>query len=545
MGAMWTWEGQPKAEPTYIADVRGAASVAHVYGQNIVAAESMTSRGPAWGFSPASLKKVADLEFALGINRFQIHESTHQPVVDLSPGLTLGPFGLWFNRNDTWAEQAGPWVTYLARCSYLLQQGRYFADVAYFYGEEAPLTAAFGSAPPQDAPEGYAWDFLNSDVILNHLSIRNGRWHSTGDTSYRILYLGGTSRRMTLPVLRKLRDLVAQGGILVGNRPVDSPSLADDPEEFRRIADQLWNPKPVVSKLVHSLKGKVLSGMSPNEALSALNEARDFDYTKTGADTNLMFVHRALADGDIYFVANRSDRDADINATFRVEGKAPETWNPVTGIEQPTSYDTADHRTTVPLHLDPWGATFVVFRKSAAGPSLQLPEHKLAQLNALDETLNHNWTLSFENGRGAPETATLEKLISWSDHPDVGIKYFSGTATYSKSFQIPSAALAPGIHLWLDLGEVKDLAEVAVNGKYLGILWNSPFKVDITSALQPGLNQIVVQVTNLWVNRLIGDQQPWALKKYTFSDFNPYKPDSPLLPSGLLGPVRILSTNEP
>ena len=154
MGAMWTWTGQPGPDVDYLADLRGAASVAHIYGQNIVGAESMTSRGPAWSFAPGSLKKVADLEFALGVNRFQIHESTHQPVADMAPGLTLGPYGLWFNRNQTWANEAAPWVTYLARCSYLLQQGHYYADVAYFYGEEGPLTTVFGWKEPQDAPEG-------------------------------------------------------------------------------------------------------------------------------------------------------------------------------------------------------------------------------------------------------------------------------------------------------------------------------------------------------------------------------------------------------
>ncbi len=172
MGAMWTYAGNPTPEVDYIADLRGAASVAHVYGQNLVGAESMTSRGPAWSFSPNSLKKVADLEFALGVNRFEIHESAHQPVADLAPGLTLGPYGIWFNRNDTWAEQAKPWVTYLARCSDLLQQGRFNADVAYFYGEEGPLTAVFGWKAITDAPDGYAFDFVNSDVVLHQLSVK-------------------------------------------------------------------------------------------------------------------------------------------------------------------------------------------------------------------------------------------------------------------------------------------------------------------------------------------------------------------------------------
>ena len=274
MGAMWTWDGKAESTestPDYMADLRGAASVAHIYGQNLVGAESMTSRGPAWSFSPNNLKKVADLEFALGVNRFQIHESSHQPLADMAPGLTLGPYGLWFNRNETWAEEAGPWVNYLARCSYLLQQGHFYGDVAYFYGEEGPLTAVFGWKTQQDSPEGYGFDFVNSDVVLHHLSFKDGRLVTPGGTSYRILYLGGRSQRMTLPVLKQLSSLVEQGAVIVGNKPTDSPSLADDEIEFHHLADQLWGTavsgkqspgkKTALSGTYHKYgKGKSLPG---------------------------------------------------------------------------------------------------------------------------------------------------------------------------------------------------------------------------------------------------------------------------------------------
>ncbi len=540
MGAMWTWAGRPGPDVDYIADMRGAASVAHIYGQNIAAAESMTSRGPAWSFSPATLKKVADLEFASGINRFQIHESTHQPVPDMAPGLTLGPYGLWFNRNETWAEDAKPWVTYLARCSYLLQQGRYFADVAYFYGEEGPLTAVFGWNEPKDAPEGYAYDYIDSDVILHHLDFQNGRWITPGGTSYRILYLGGSSRRMTVPVLRRLRDLVAQGGVLVGDRPVDSPSLADSETEFRRITDELWGRKPARPGTAHRFRrGQVFSGVTPNQALAALGEEQDFE--AAGSDAKLLFVHRRLDDGDLYFIDNRESRAIRADATFRVDGKAPELWDPATGSVTPAGYRIAAGRTTIPLHLDADGTIFVVFRRQATAAELDLPAGHETPLADLDETLNHDWEVNFEPGRGAPESAEFAALSSWSDSPDYGIKYFSGTATYTKSFTLSEDDLKPSAHLWIDLGEVKELASVAVNGHYFGILWKAPYKVDVTGALHPGTNQIVIQVTNLWVNRMIGDQQPWSLKKYAFADFTPYKADSPLLPSGLLGPVRLIS----
>jgi hypothetical protein len=545
MGAMWTWAGQPGPDVTYLADLRGAASVAHIYGQNIVGAESMTSRGPAWSFSPNNLKKVADLEFALGVNRFEIHESTHQPVPDMAPGLTLGPYGLWFNRNNTWADDAQPWINYLARCSWMLQQGHYVADVAYFYGEEGPLTAVFGWKPIGDAPQGYAFDFVNSDVVLHELSFKDGRLVTPGGTSYRILYLGGRSQRMTLPVLRQLRTLIQQGAIVVGNRPTDSPSLSDDPAEWTKIADSLWGTASVPNGVRKIGKGRLYIGIASDEVLAALGVPRDFEYTKPEPEANLMFLHRKLDDGDVYFVDNRSDRAEDLNATFRMEGKAPQLWDPASGEAQPAAYSIANGRTTVPLHLDPWGTTFVVFRDPARAASRTLPELKETEIAALNELLAKDWSVSFEPNRGAPGTAIFEHLISWSESADPGVKYFSGSASYTKTIEVPASAFTPGAHLILDLGDVENIAEVSINGKSQGIVWKTPFRIDVTQALVPGSNQIVVKVTNLWVNRLIGDQQPWALKKYAFSDFTPYKADSPLLPSGLIGPVRLLSVNAP
>jgi hypothetical protein len=549
MGAMWTYEAPGDSierTPDYMADLRGAASVAHIYGQNLVGAESMTSRGPAWSFSPNKLKKVADLEFAEGVNRFEIHESSHQPLADMAPGLTLGPYGLWFNRNQTWAEEAGPWVTYLARCSYLLQQGHFYGDVAYFYGEEGPLTAVFGWKGQHDAPEGYGFDFVNSDVVLHKLSFNDGRLVTPGGTSYRILYLGGRSQRMTLPVLQQLKSLVAQGAVIVGDKPTDSPSLSDDEKEFHIAADQLWGKGTAQAGSVRKVgKGRVYTGMTANEVLKALDTAEDFEYTKPKTDTTLMFVHRRLDDGDVYFVDNRMDRAENVEATFRVEGKTPELWDAATGESKPVSYQMTDGRTKVPLRLDPYGTVFVVFREPAKAASLALPEPVETQVAGLDDALNRDWSVSFQPGRGAPEKVTFDRLTSWSNNSIEGVKYFSGTATYSKTVQVPEGALTPGARFLLDLGDVKDLAEVAVNGKYLGILWKTPFKVDLTGILKPGSNQIVIEVTNLWVNRLIGDQQSYAVKKYTFTDFAPYKADSPLLPSGMLGPLKIVTIAQP
>ena len=264
--------------------------------------------------------------------------------------------------------------------------------------------------------------------------------------------------------------------------------------------------------------------------------APDFEYTKPRGDTSLRFVHRKLDDGDVYWVSNTNDRPEILDATFRVEGKAPELWQAETGTSAPSAYRIEGGRTMVPLRLDPNGAVFVVFRKAAAEPSRALPIPSETAVAAITGA----WDVAFQPDRGAPAKITLDALSSWSDHPDPGVKYFSGTATYTKTIDAPAEWFKAGAKLWLDLGDVKNIAQVSVNGSPSGILWKPPFRVDVTSALKPGANTLEIKVTNLWVNRLVGDQQPGAEKKYTYTAMEFYKADSPLLPSGLLGPVLIV-----
>jgi hypothetical protein len=263
--------------------------------------------------------------------------------------------------------------------------------------------------------------------------------------------------------------------------------------------------------------------------------APDFHYT--GSDNRLEFVHRKLANGDLYFVDNRSDAGAQVEATFRVAGKAPELWYAETGKTEPVSFSIADGRTTVPLRLEPWGTVFVVFRKSTTEKShttTPIVEKQLA-------TVEGPWKVNFPPDWGAPPSITLDTLSSWSDNSDTGVKYFSGTGTYTKTIDAPAQWFRNGAHVWIDLGDVKNLAEVTVNGKSLGIVWHAPYRMDATSALKPGANELSIRVTNAWVNRLIGDQQPGMEKKYTFADVKPYRATSPLLSSGLLGPVTVIA----
>jgi (4-O-methyl)-D-glucuronate---lignin esterase len=523
-----TWLERPgRASRQYDADVHESASVAHIYGQNIVAAESLTVYRNAWAYSPETLKSTADRMMVNGLNRFIIHTSVHQPVDDKIPGLGLGPFGQWFTRHETWAEMARPWTTYLARSSYMLQQGRFVADVAYYYGEDSNVTALFGAKMP-DIPSGYRLDFVSPDALINRLSVKDGRIVTATGMSYRLLALDPNSRHMSLPVLRRIRDLVEAGAVVAGPKPVESPSLADDQAEFRAIADKLWGPA--------AGKGRVFGDLPVAQALAAIGAEPDFTYTRPREDTALMFVHRALADGDVYWVVNGNTRNETLETSFRVAGKAPELWHAQTGLVAPASYLIANGRTVVPLRLEPDESVFVVFRKPAAAPARALPEPRETGALAIEGA----WDVAFQAGRGAPAAAKFAALRSWSENADPGIKYFSGTATYAKTFEVPAGWLEAGAKFWLDLGEVKNLADVTVNGKDLGIVWKTPFRIDATSALKPGANTLEIKVANLWVNRLIGDKQPGVTKPYTYTAVEFYRADSPLLPSGLLGPVRIV-----
>ncbi len=321
MSAYWTPRpGLAAEQPGYNADVRESASVAHIYGQNLVAAESLTAGSGAWGWSPETLKPTADIEMAMGLNRFIIHTSVHQPRSDKVPGLGLGPFGQWFTRHETWAEQAQPWIAYLSRSSYMLQQGRFAADILYFYGEDSNITALFANKYP-DVPSGYSFDFINADALINELTASGGLITTQSGMAYRLLFLDRRCRHMSLPVLRKIRNLVRAGATIVGYKPVGSPSLSDDPGEFLSISDEVWRSRD--GEYTYG-KGKVFSGRGLEEALNTLQLAPDFEYSKIKGDTKLLFVHRKLAQGDIYWVNNRNSRAESVDATFRVQGMAPE-----------------------------------------------------------------------------------------------------------------------------------------------------------------------------------------------------------------------------
>lgn len=532
MSAMWTQTpGVNKPTFNYNADDRESASVAHIYGQNVVAAESMTASAAPWAWSPATLKPTADQEFLNGINRFVIHESAHQPVVGKAPGLTLGPFGQWFNRNETWAEQAGPWIDYLGRTGYLLQQGRFAADLVYFYGEDSNLTAIFNHQAPE-IPAGYGFDYINADGLIHELSVKDGKLVTKSGMQYKVLGLDAYSQHMSLPVLRAIHALVQNGALVAGPKPTDDPSLADDQAEFQKLTSELFGDGTGVHQLG---KGKVYAGQSLSDVFKAMNVEPDFALAKNNDGVDVQFVHRKLNNAEIYFVDNRSDHDASFDATFRVAGVEPELWRAETAITAPVSFTVDNDRTTVPLHLEPWGTVFVVFRKRTSAISRVIPDATETRL----DTLEGPWKVKFQEGRGAPPSVNMDQLADWSKSDDAGIKYFSGIGTYTRTVEAKTDWLKKGAHIWLDLGDVKNLATVSVNGKEMGETWHAPYRVDVTSALKGGKNEVTIRVVNAWVNRMIGDEQAGATK-LTYADVKPYKADSPLLPSGLLGPVTLI-----
>ncbi len=534
MSAIWTPNViiNQNDQNGYISDIRESASVAHIYGQNLVAAESFSALAYpdyAWSYCPENLKPTADLALASGLNRFVVHCSPHQPSDSLFPGLTLGPFGQWFTRHEAWAEQAKVWTEYLSRSSYLLQQGKFVADIVYYYGEDDNITSIFRRKQPV-IPEGYNYDYINTDALLRLLTVKNGRLITPSGMSYSMLVLDSNARRMPMEVLNKIEELIKGGAVVTGIKPEAPTGLKDDETLFHQKVQSLFGGN----------YSKVFTGIPIHDAVKQAKVAKDFDYTAPLASVKLLYVHRQLGDQDIYWVNNRTAITQQVKANFRVTGKVPEIWHPETGEVEQASYEIGKEYTTVDLSLSPNDAVFIVFRNKA--------KQKRVFVSIIERTtlmdITGSWEVSFQPGRGAPAKAVFETLAAYTANANDGIKYFSGTATYNKIFTLPATTINSNQQLWLDLGEVKNLASIKINGKELGIVWKTPFIIDISSAVRAGENQLEIQVTNIWVNRLIGDQQPGVTKKITYTPEIYYGAQSQLLPAGLLGPVKILQAKK-
>lgn len=530
MSAFWMMYKQGKIFTSrFEADIRESASVAHIYGQNIAAAESFTADGfrdGAWVYSPAVLKPSADAAMAAGLNRFVIHCSAHQPVDDKVPGLGLGKYGQWFNRHQTWAGQARAWTDYLSRSCYLLQQGSFVADIALYYGEDNNVTGLYLSKGPE-MPEGYAYDYFSPDVLLHKAEARDGMITVPTGMKYRILYLDPNVRYMSMEILRKIKVLADAGVVICGSRPEKMAGNQGDPEEFDAMVRDVWK----------SGRKNVSSGIPAGKVLQSIGAEPDFVFSSKD-DPDVKFVHRRIGDGDIYWITNLSGNTVRMEASFRMTGKKPVVWHAEDGSTEPVSYSIGKDRTSVALTLTQHQSVFVMFLEDAGKDELQsrLPKEVSNRIAVIDSP----WEVGFQEKRGAPASAIFSELASYTENEDEGIRYFSGTAVYHNSFNLKKKDLRTAGKVVLDLGEVRDIAVVKVNGIEVGTLWNAPYKVDVTKAVHKGRNSLEITVVNVWHNRLVGDVQPGVEKKITFTQMDFFKPDEPLLPAGLIGPVEIL-----
>jgi hypothetical protein len=553
-----------------------ATSIAHTMGRPIVAAEAFTSDdSERWQAHPATMKALGDWAFCAGVNRIVFHRYQHQPQLDRWPGMTMGPYGVHWERTQTWWEMVPAYHEYLARCQSMLRQGLPVADVCYLVAEGAPHVfrpppSAMRGNPP-DRP-GYNLDGCAPETLLTRISVKNGLLMLPDGMSYRVLVLPERGT-MTPSLLRKVRDLVHAGATVIGPPPIKSPSLSGYPQcdaEVATLAKELWGESAVPAsggsaleptkagtpdaerrvgkgRVVWNRSGGVVSDQAQygdfgvvSDVLQRMNVPPDFE-----SDMALRYTHRRAGDTDIYFVANPQPHEVQATVTFRVTGKQPEFWWPDTGrIQQSVAFGQKNGRSTVPLKLDPHGSVFVVFQKTRGNRQPAAPGRNWDEFIAVQE-ITGPWDVRFQPQRGAPEKVTFDRLLDWSKHSDSGVRHFSGIATYRTTFAwAPSKPPASNLksQIYLEMGQVQVMARAKLNGKDLGVLWKPPFRVDITGAVVPGENMLEIRVANLWPNRLIGDQPLPPDQRVTRTTWNPFKKDAPLLESGLLGPVRVVAT---
>jgi hypothetical protein len=627
------WRGEGAGHP--LTWNKEMASSGHVYGHPIIAAESFTAipDDGRWQSHPYRMKPLGDLAFSQGINRFVFHRYSAQPWVDRKPGMTMGPHGIHYERTNTWWEQSRAWHAYLARCQSLLQSGRFVADVACLGTENAPNTFPDGKSMIPSLPPGYDFDDLPPEVLLKRVTVQDGRLVLPSGMSYRVLVLP-SGRTMTPALLGKIKELVVAGATVVGPPPASSPSLAHYPrcdDEVQQLAAELWGECDGVSITANRCgNGYVMWGRPLAEVLRELHTPPDFACHMVAVPEEIRYIHRNVDGDEVYFVASGVPDARRILCTFRVKAKRPELWWPDTGRTEPvTVYNEQEGNMLIPLSLDPYGSVFVVFRAGTAllpdrvvsirrdgeeisglapkpAPEIQLQQESGAvhlglggereyrlevgepgmyelktaasrtlkvEVPALPNALEIGgpWELEFPRGLGAPAHVTLERLISWTGHSNPGVRYFSGTATYRRKFEVPAGMLGKGRALYLDLGRVMVIAQAKLNGRDLGIWWKPPFRGNVTDILHAGANELAVSVVNLWPNRLIGDEQlpddcEWALppanrrgmylRRYpqwlldnkpsptgrvAFTTWKHWTKDDPLMESGLLGPVRIVA----
>lgn len=581
MGEFWIRANTHRIAPESRLYVKQPASAAHIYGKRFVQAEGPTSIGPHWEEDFAYMKPTLDRVYCEGLNRLVIHTYTHSPADAGIPGNEYFA-GTHFNPNVTWWKQAPAFLTWNSRISFLLSQGLFVGDICFYYGDNVPNQVPLKHIV-EGLGEGYDYDVCNTEVILDRMTTRDGKIYLPDGMSYEVLVLPDRIG-MNPEVISKLEKLVKDGATIIGPKPTTSVGLRGNKEaeaKVRKIADAMWveNEK---GKIAYG-KGFIYNSKDIRKVLLEKEIQSDFSYESSKPEALIDYIHRKTDEVDIYYVVNRNERPEYIHATFRVDSKTPELWDPITGeIMDYPIYTSQNGSLTLPLFLEPFGSAFVIFRKdtgihyeqiSRNGKSLfpTLPadtlsvplfipqtegtllltengeyvltsstgETKNISINKIPEIkINTSWNVSFDPVWGGPEKIIFNELSLWNNHQDPGIRYYSGNATYTNTFKISPDQLK-NKRVYLDLGEMYNLADVYVNGQSAGVWWQPPFTRDITDLVKEGENHLELDVVNLWPNRIIGDNYLPENERYTKTNVGKFDKDYPLRPSGLAGPVVI------
>ena len=528
--------------------LKQASSAAHIYGKKIVGAESFTTIGPHWNDELWRDQKSAfDHEVCAGLNRVYFHTFTSSPTDMGLPGQEYFA-GTHINPRVTWWDESGPFIDYLRRVQSVVQNGRFVADVLYYYGDHVPNVFPYKQADPAGAMPGFDYDVVDETVLLR-LKVKGGRIVTPTGMRYRVLVLPG-HKVLSLEALEKVKRLLRAGATVIGPKPETLVSLKGGPQaqrRFRQLSDALWGTSGMPEGERAVGKGRLLWGTDARDTF--VREGLRPDFSLTGADAaDFDYIHYTVGGKDVYFVSNQTDRPQRVACCFRVTGFRPEIWDALSGtVREAAAFTGLDDATSVPLSFDPYGSVFIVFnRPDAAGGNGTGAANDPAYRHLM--TVGGPWRVRFDPAWGGPETVVFDTLQDWTASEDERIKYYSGHARYEKTFALP-ADFKPGAACFLQLNDVRDvgIARVRINGADKGVLWTKPFRVEITEDLRPGDNSLEITVVNSWYNRVAGDELHPEGKTFTQTnivlrhDFRGVKTETiPLEPSGLLGPVEIL-----
>lgn len=573
--------------------VKEASSAGHIYGKTLIAAEGMTSAGPQWEESVGrDLKPAIDQAFCEGFNLLFWHTWTSSPKASGLPGQEYFA-GTHLNPKTTWFQDSKAFISYIQRTQFMMQQGVPVSDVLYYYGDQVPNYVQIKGADPAGVMPGFDYDVLNEEILTTGLHVRGGKILLANGTSYEELVLPPIPTA-SYDSLLAIQKLLNAGAVIVGKKPehlTGLPSASSSEQRFEDLASKIWDQCDGVQ--IQSISvgaGTLVCGKTALATLANHHVVKDFSTADDANSSSFDYVHRKMGDTDIYFVRNTTSNAVHAGLNFRITGRQPELWSSETGEVQPQYLytETGDGRTALPISLAPYGSTLVVFRNHtghhftqasidgvqffpshvSSSPEVSIHEkagrtsflgsiagtyrfvddrkHETQAIAvATQETaVDAPWHIAFTPGRGAPATADWSSLMSWTDDNDPGIRFFSGTGDYTTSFLVPSTSHKASTQLFLDLGDVRETAHVFLNGHDLGILWHSPYRVEVTAVIQEGKNELRVLVTNLWPNRLIGDQSLPMEQRTTHTNITKFDQTSPLIVSGLIGPVRVIRSDE-